>query len=223
MVCSSCDNTCPSCAHASMRKNINGYNLQLDTLERFIAVTEKSNYNISTVVIDGDGEPLLWKYLNEGISILRKSKSIGNIVITTNGNKLSKLSSESWESLNTLEVSLYPNFKNRNLLDLYRIKYPLKIEVNTIDFFQEPKHLYPLRIPCECVCSGPMLYGDRIYKYCGPNIYDSIRYSNLDIEEVTMSIKENYLEEIDFSNIGNLEHCKYCIANNNNIFSLVKL
>jgi len=220
MVCSSCDNTCNSCSHLAMRNNNIQYHLSLESLSKFIKCTEESGYVFSTVVIDGDGEPLLWKNLNSGIEQLYKSKSFQQIIITTNGNRLNNIKGETWEYIDTLEVSVYPNFKNRDTLDRLRLRYPLKIEVNSIDFFQKPKHDYPYPIPCICVCPGPTLYDNKIYLYCGPNVFDALKYSDIPEENISTEIALNYLKDYDSKSVGNLEYCRYCLANNEGTFSL---
>jgi molybdenum cofactor biosynthesis enzyme MoaA len=115
-VSSLCNNHCELCAHHGLISYAPNYQLQLNDLKYFLKVTEESNYFIENIRIHGPGEPTLWKYFNEGIELLSKSKAIGSIFVATNGFLLKNIADTSFRKISEMRVSIYENFDKHTLL-----------------------------------------------------------------------------------------------------------
>jgi hypothetical protein len=76
------------------------------------------------------GEPLTWKFFNEGIQRLKRSEVIGHIGITTNGILLDRIHAATWEAIDSMIVSVYPGFSKQALLDDMIAAHGDKIRVN---------------------------------------------------------------------------------------------
>jgi len=218
-VCDACQNKCAFCAHGGMILEYKGYQLSIEELKNFIDCTKKSNYFIEELSIHGIGEPLLWNHFEEGIKLLKNSGVIGKISVTTNGLLLDKINDETMGFIDMLSVSVYPDYPNHVLLKEKKSEYKEKVEINYITkFIAKPIRMYN-KIPCHCLTCGPMFIKDRIFFYCGPTIFDAARLKGVDIfkyNDLYSQIQPGYLDNSDIKNMGNIEFCKYCWANDNN-------
>lgn len=217
-VCGACQNNCVFCAHGGMISEYKGYQLSIGELENFIDCTKKSGYFIEELSIHGIGEPLLWDHFDEGIKLLKSSGVVGRIIVTTNGLLLDKINDETMRSIDTLSVSVYPDYPNHVLLKEKKSEYKEKVEINYITkFIAKPIRMYN-KIPCHCLTCGPMFIKDKIFFYCGPTVFDAARLKGVDIfryKDLYVEIQPNYLADFDKKNMGNIEFCKYCWANDN--------
>jgi len=224
LVCSVCQNHCEACAQMELRKLDFSYQLSMENLLKFLECTKRSNYYIGDLNISGSGEPLLWKNFNEGIIAIKKSQCVSKITITSNGESLDKVTDEAWECIDTMQISVYPFFKNEETLDKLRLRYPLKFDkmiytyFNNFDVPQESA-----TIPCDCICPGPILYNDKIFPYCSTEVFGVAERTGLSLEGLYVPIEDNYFKDYDSSIIGNLEHCRFCTGNNNWLCNSVKL
>lgn len=217
-VCGSCQNNCVFCAHSGMISEFKGYQLSIEELKYFIDCTRKSDYFIEELSIHGIGEPLLWNHLDEGIKLLKNSGVIGKIILTTNGLLLDKIKDETMRFIDTLSVSVYPNYPKGNLLAEKKAKYGDKVEINFITkFMVKPTRRYNA-IPCYCMTCGPMFVKDKIFFYCGPPVFDAAKLRGVDIfkeHDLFTDVKPGYLSNFNIKKMGNIEFCKYCWANGN--------
>jgi hypothetical protein len=219
-VCSPCQNDCLMCAHGSLRQFSKAYQLSLKQLERFLFYTKKSGYFIENLRIHGPGEPLLWKHLNQGLKMIHNSGVVGTIFIATNGHAISNINESSWEYIDEIRVSIYPDFKLDEQLIALTKKKEEKIDLINIDSFiyVEIDSTGCAPVPCICKCQGPMVYGDIIYLFCGPPLFEAVQKMKRDIidfPELSSEIGLNYLEQFNEKLIGNLDCCCYCWANSN--------
>lgn len=218
-VCGLCQNQCAFCAHSGMLSAYKGYQLTISELKKFIDCTKISGYYFSRIDMHGIGEPLLWDYFDEGVNLLKKSGIGEKIVVTTNGLLLDKIKDQAWEDIDLLEISIYPDYPQRNLLKDKKEKYKDKIKVNLYtEFRAKPVWKYRNKIPCYCTCYGPMFVKDKIFLYCGPPVFDAAKLSNIDIfkcHDLYVEVKPDYLESFDETRIGNIKLCNYCVANDN--------
>lgn len=218
-VCASCQNKCIFCAHNGMISAYGGYQLEIKELEKFIDYTKDSGYFFEIMHVHGIGEPLLWNHFDEGMKLLKKSDIAGKIIVTTNGLLLDKIRDETWQHIDLLSVSVYPDYPKRSLLQEKKDKYKDKIQINLTTLFRaKPIRGYHHKIPCYCICHGPMFVKDKIFLYCGPPVFDAAKLSSMDIfkcRELYVEIKPNYLESFDEEKIGNIKFCNYCCANGN--------
>jgi|GEM_PF-3167029 len=219
-VCSPCQNDCELCAHADLMRHIKGYQLSLENLDRFLYYTERSNYFLRSVAVHGPGEPFLWKHLNEGLQMLGRSKAVGWISSVTNGQLLDRITDETMESIDRLFVSVYENYNRYELLEDMLRRYPSKMKINDGKFFWEhaasPTETAP--IPARCSCSGPMLFDDKIFPYCGPPVFGAAKAKGVDVYDLPnmwVPIGMNYMEKFNAKRVGSMDICRHCWANEN--------
>jgi len=196
------------------------YQLSLEDLKTFLDCTKRSNYYINNVTIDC-GEPLLWDNFNSGVVLIKESKCVGSITISSDGEGLGKISKKAWKAIDTLSLNISPAFSQQNLLDRLRMSYPLKFNIVYYEYYRKyTKEMSPTT-PCNCVNSGPTLYNKRVYLHCGIEVLNTA--SNLSLKGLSSPLKENYLENRDDSKVGNLEHCRFCTSNHNWTFNVSKI
>jgi len=214
-VCSPCQYNCKNCYHSSFRAAYKNYHMTTHELNKFLYYTEKSNYYIREVCLHGPGEPTLWRYLNEGIKILYDSGVIGGIYIISNGVSLDRIEEETFDYIDRIRISMYPDVKNNNYIEYLHKKFPEKIKFEYIKKFTEfPIKKYSDSIPCRCLCPIPMFVKDKIF-YCNAGVFGAAALKGvniLDCYEVYSELKENYLHG---ENNGNYDLCQYCCFNNN--------
>ncbi len=217
-VCSACQYDCQFCQHGSFRIIYKDYHLSLKELEKFLFYTEKSNYYIREICLHGPGEPTLWKYLNEGIKMLHKSKVIGGILIVSNGVSIRNIEEKTFDYIDKIRISDYPDAKKNDLLISLQKKLPEKIEFRNIDRFQElPDRAYLDTIPCKCTCPTPMFIKDKVF-YCNGCVFEAAKLRGVDTfdcHELYCELKENYLEDFLFDEKRNYDLCQYCSFNDN--------
>jgi hypothetical protein len=214
-VCSDCQYNCVNCGHGSFKSVYKNYQMSIYELNRFLYYTKKSNYYMREVCLHGPGEPTLWKNLNEGIEILYKSNVVGGVVLLTNGVSLNKVKEETFQYLDRINISIYPDAKENDLITHLYQKFPEKIHLEMMNqFWGPPCREYPDSIPCSCACPVSLLIDNKIF-YCSGTIFDAAKLKGVDVfdcHEVYTELKENYLD--NFSR-GNFDLCKYCTSNRN--------
>lgn len=203
-VCSECQFNCAHCAHKGLKSIDPYYHLSMEDLESFIKFTEESDY-IASLAIHGPGEPLLWRHLTEGLARLRKSNSVKEIVIVSNGLLLPKVM-HILDLVDSIRVSLYP--ESTTMI----INHPKIIYNPRSDFYHKQ---YPASTPCTCLCDGPMIYRDLVFPHCGPPMFDAVRRVSPAQDPLSLGVKlsKNYLPSEKLS--GFLHGCAYCWANSN--------
>lgn len=203
-VCSECQLDCAHCAHKGMRAYNPNYHLSMKDLESFLNITEKSNYTVD-LFLHGPGEPLLWRHIKEGIALMRKSKAVNDIVITTNGIALQN-AIDVMDDITRIDVSYYPSVAVKELKHS-KVNYVIKTHFANKQF--------PARIPCNCICPGPMIYGNMVFPVCGPCVFDAVKRIDKDKDPLTLAVKlsENYFNSEEM--FGKIPECEYCWANLN--------
>jgi hypothetical protein len=226
-VCSACQHKCGYCAHADLIQAAPGYQLSMEDLIEFISRTEKSNYYIESVTINGPGEPTLWKEFNEGVALLYRSRAIGNLRLTTNGQSLDRVDEQTWRYLSRVTVSVYPSsritefehLKSRSRL------YGFYLTIKSQDVFRvHPDRCYRDSLPACCMCPGPMIYGRRVYLYCGPSAFGAAALKGeeyVNNPKYSREVGLDYLHGVDTPvlyggeslAIMTMDLCRYCWAN----------
>jgi hypothetical protein len=218
-VCGDCQRSCVFCSHGDMASVYKGYQLSIGELEKFIDYTRKSGYFIELLNIHGIGEPLLWEHFEEGIRLLRNSGIIERISVITNGFLLNKIKEETLRAIDSLRISVYPGYPHKELLRAMKQRYKDKIEIMPRNTFRiKPLKRYDRVIPGECFCRGPMFVKDKVFFYCGPPVFGAAKLKGVDIlasGDLYTQLKEDYLVGFQEQNIGNLDLCSFCWANNN--------
>jgi hypothetical protein len=204
-----------------------GYQLSLDELKAFIRHTEESNYFIENVLINGPGEPTLWKHFNEGVRRLYESPAIGNIQLITNGQSFDRVDDETWQYISLVWVSVYPSSKVTTFDQVSAMsrRYGFHLILfDKIEFRVHPEHAYSNSLPAQCSCHGPMIYGNRVYPYCGPTGVGAAKLKGepfLDSPKYSREVGPDYLAGINRSDLWRgetlapmkLDICSRCISN----------
>jgi hypothetical protein len=219
-VSSPCQNDCELCAHADLMRHIKGYQLSLEKLDRFLFYTERSNYFIRSLSIHGPGEPFLWRDMNEGLRMLKRSKAIGWVTMVTNGLLLDRIQDDSMACLDRLFVSVYANYNRAETLAAFRAKWGRKVSLWDGTYFWEhaadPKASAPATGGCNCV--GPMLYDDKIFPYCGPPVFGAAKNKGVDVMSIPnlwVPLGLNYMASYNAKLVGRMDICRTCWANPN--------
>jgi hypothetical protein len=233
-----CQYDCLSCSHGAMRYKFSGYQLPLAHLEEFIYYTEVSRYKIRKLHLTGPGEPLLWVHLKQGLRLLKGCAWIEEIHLISNGLNLNKIDSEMWTNIDRISISLYPSFNKWDRLNLALRSYTAKIKLSRIESFRAlPSKGQTAPIPCRCDCTGPMVFDQKVFFYCGPTIFGAAESKGADVydfpsmytnigpdylerslspRELVLDSSSNYMIEVDREKkTGSYELCKYCFANLN--------
>ncbi|MEO5348230.1 MAG: radical SAM protein [Magnetococcus sp. YQC-3] len=217
-VVSACNYDCEQCTHGSARKQTKKYQMSIAQLKKFIECTEKSNYYIERLIFHGPGEPFLWKHFDEGMALLRQSKHIGHITVQTNGMMFDRIKDSTFDCIDLFYVSLYD--KNNKIVLKDSVAHHMhKIDAHYTDTFRlrvQPDEV-PMDIPCACQCFGPAIFGDHVFLYCGPVVFDAaamLGKNVYDMKELYVELGDDYLSSVDLTKKGNMELCRYCWGNN---------
>lgn len=219
-VSSPCQNDCELCAHADLMRHIKGYQLSLEKLDRFLFYTERSNYFIRSLSIHGPGEPFLWKDLNEGLKMLKRSRSVGWVTMVTNGLLLDRITDDGMACLDRLFVSVYANYNRHEVLSRFREKHGARVSLWDGTYFWEHTPDARQTVPATggCNCVGPMLYDDRIFPYCGPPVFGAAKAKGADIlslPNISVPLGLNYMASYNARLVGRMDICRFCWANPN--------
>jgi hypothetical protein len=219
-VSSPCQNDCELCAHADLMRHIKGYQLSLEKLDRFLFYTERSNYFIRSLSIHGPGEPFLWKELNAGLRMLKRSRAIGWISMVTNGLLLDRLAEDSMACIDRLFISVYSNYNRQEMLQGFVKQHAKKVRLwdgtNFWEHTADPTKTAPAT--GGCTCSGPMLYDDRIFPYCGPPVFGAAKAKGVEVLKIphmSVPLGPDYMAAYNARLMGRMDICRYCWANPN--------
>ncbi|HVU24534.1 MAG TPA: radical SAM protein [Opitutus sp.] len=219
-VCSPCQNDCELCAHADLMRHIKGYQLSMEKLDRFLFYTERSNYFIRSLSIHGPGEPFLWRDLNAGLKRLKQSRAIGWVSMVTNGLLLDRITEDAMACLDRLFISVYSNYNRHELIKGFIAKHHEKVRLwdgtNFWEHTADPAQTVPATGGCNC--SGPMLYDDKVFLYCGPPVFGAARAKGVDplsLPKTWTPVGPNYLAGYNEKLVGRMDICRYCWANPN--------
>ena len=219
-VCSPCQNDCELCAHADLMRHIKGYQLSLEKLDRFLFYTERSNYFIRSLSIHGPGEPFLWKELNAGLRRLKRSRAIGWISMVTNGLLLDRISEDGLACVDRLFVSVYSNYNRPDMIKEFVARHGAKVRLwdgtNFWEHTADPTQTAPATGGCNC--SGPMLYDDKIFPYCGPPVFGTAKAKGVEILSIPnlwVPLGPNYMANYNARLVGRMDICRHCWANPN--------
>jgi len=214
-VCSDCQYNCVDCGHISFKSAYKNYHMTIPELNRFLYYTKKSNYYIREAFLHGPGEPTLWRNLNEGIKILYESPVVGGVCMLSNGVSLDRIKEETFQYIERIRISVYPDAKENDLIEYLCDRYPEKINLEIIkQFWSHPHKEYPDSIPCLCACPVPLFIDNKVF-YCSGTIFDAAKLKGVDVfdcHEVYTELKENYLDNLSR---GNFDLCKFCTSNRN--------
>jgi hypothetical protein len=205
MVTADCQRNCPGCVTDQARKKFSEYDLSLDDLENFIKVSEDSNYRYDQLTLNGFGEPLLWSNLEEGVKMLARSKSIGDIMIRSNGMNTDAVTESLLDNIKELSVTKYKGTEKK--LQVLQSKFGNRVLILPDATFIRLKGM-EAPIPCNCRCSGPTIIGKWALPHCGPVLFGTETVERLinagkitkeKTDNLTLDNFVEYLLEIDKS------------------------
>ena len=224
-VTSKCTEACDLCNQDPLMKS-NQYEMTMDSINKFIFFTKKSNYKFKLITISG-GESLLWSNLTEAVRALHLAEITDRININTaaNLNLISKkqkdidfISKKAWRAW--FRISNY--WFNQPGLRLLRQLAPKKTTVVECRFFEIPPTTIQ-KIPDieNSVCDGPSFaFYDNKIVWCS-NLLTLQRRFNLGddsplLEHKTVEICENYADKIVSGDLwGKEEICGGCVSCSN--------
>jgi len=208
-VCLQCQRHCSECSQQPLMNWKPKYQMSLEEIEKFIKVTKDSGYDKFKWIIISGGEPLLWNNLEEGLSLLKKSKIANAIKIFSNGINVSKITYKVLINSSVIRVSQYK--ENWQILQDLKRQYKNKIEiVDRTVHTKLPTKLYDNVLPAKCHCQGYAVCDNKIYA-C-PMIPAICRKLNFDIEYFCPIIP-HWVEALDLFNRENEYVCQGCIGN----------
>ena len=159
-VTSACNLRCEGCIMGGFMKANNGYDMSVDELNDFLAISEQSGYSFDIIVCGG--EPLLWKNLKEGLRVLSTSKVAKRILIFSNIVGTSNIDDEVMNCVTQLRVSKYR--ANASRVDALVSKYPTKIlVVDRTKFYRQASHPLQNVLPCNCLNVESMYMNRKVY------------------------------------------------------------
>jgi hypothetical protein len=173
-------------------KNYPDYQLDLDTLRRFVEVTRDSGYHFDYIAFGG-GEPFLWDHLAEGVEIIAGSGTTDGVRVFTNGTLLRK---------------------DRGLARSVRRHATIVVNPPQVGHWKLPREPVAGAVPAKCACTHYSLIMDRV-EACGLARY-LLEYLDGDIDDypgASTGISEGYLKRLDGRDRFSRWWCAYCISN----------
>jgi len=182
-VCSVCQYKCKGCAHLGLRNRDPNYQMSMEEVQNLVSRLRELDLKLDELHIHGPGEPLLWDNLNIGLRFFHQCGLIDRITVVTNGLSFGKIDEDVWGFIHVI-FSRYPEAKyNEDILEAHQDK----IEIADRSKFYFPS--FPHAKFNGCNCSGPMLYKDKIYPWCGPPLFDALDRSNKE-DDYSVPLKE---------------------------------
>jgi organic radical activating enzyme len=207
-VISACNLQCRECIMMSQMHQHPSYQMSLEELEKFIYYTEKSNYKFHYRYTGG--EPLYWRHLEEGTSLIRKSKSCKSILLMTNGMAYNKLTPKILSMIDYVRISQYGY--NKEAIKYLKTKHPYKVRiVDREEFYPMPESPIHDATPVECGNPEHIFFHGKVYA-C-PHAYSIAIKNNLTHIETGVDLQYNYCSSFEQIRHSQEEICKLCISN----------
>jgi organic radical activating enzyme len=220
-VTSNCTEACEHCNQNTLMSS-RRYDMSLESIERFIFFTKRSNYMFQQIVISG-GESLLWSNFVEGITLLHQSDIAKSFKINTaaNLNLLKKKQHDIRTVTKLTNVKIRPSkyWFNQSGIDFLFSEFPRhKIKVEECrNFMTSPQKMQDINLETS-KCWGPTFsfYDDKII-WCANLLSLKHRFKLTDEDPIvkykSVEITDNYLEKItDKNRWGKEKICSGCIC-----------
>lgn len=131
-----CNLSCSGCGHLSpvLKKHfLNPQQLYSDLLKL------SAIYRTKKISLVG-GEPLLNKNITEIISLVKMLNMCNEVEVITNGHLLGRMTEDFWDKIDSVRISIYPNYNIReeimsNIIQLSR-RYNVKLSSETYSIFR---------------------------------------------------------------------------------------
>lgn len=220
MVTTVCQANCEHCCQGSWRKHNPGYHMSLVDLRNFIHYTKLSGYVYDLIIISG-GEPLLWKYLVDGVDILHHSGITKKISIFTNGLALNNIEPPVFEKIykNIDSLRITNLGINSNLVDEFKSWFEDWKKVYFIDYSEFiiiPSKPLNGVLPSDCGC--PHFSYSHGYIHTCTLALDLIHRfptpAPVARRVAGYPLVKNYLNDLIPHRTFDHSICQYCISNN---------
>ena len=205
---SACNLSCGECIMSHLMKSDLKYHMSLDELEKLIHFSELSGYRFNFVLTGGD--PLIWKNLEPGLAMLRKSFVAKSITMFTNAMFYRRLTPLAADCLDHIRISHYDG--NSEHMDIVLKMFPRKASaVERMEFWENPKAPVPGYSPVVCLNPEHLYYNYQVYA-CPHSA--SIAKHNGSKVRTSNPLGINFLEGIqDIKRGHHDEICSMCISN----------
>lgn len=209
-VVSACNLSCQECIMQFMMASDRHYHMSLDEIQKLIVAATASGYHLDLTLTGG--EPLLWKHLEDGLEMLRKSCIVRSILMYTNGMFPKKITKKVAESLDVIRISRYP-YNEEHIRELKK-EFPDKVSImEKMEFWVNPETPVDesISLPCACLNPAVLYYKGEIFA-CAHSL--SIASHNGSRVRLSTPIAPHFLKGIDEIRKGHeREICTMCISN----------
>ena len=209
-----CNLNCDYCGQVFMRKELGGFFMSMEDVERMIQRCKDVNTDYSWLEWSG-GEPTMWPLLAEACGKVRASGITRNIRVFTNVIKedlvCSLLDQGLVQQVYTTRMSTNAAIHTRLLK-----RYPKE---HTIHIDQVQFKIFPMKpvanvLPALCNCDRFYIVNNQFMR-CG-NAYDLIRRFAPALAEPagwTCAMNEDWISHFRRVDLYNAPHCSQCLAN----------
>ena len=175
--CNACQLHCEHCAHRGLLSDDPGYQMPLEDISTLLNRMWGTNTQVDIFMLNGPGEPLLWRHFNDAVRMLRLSQLGCQIKVVTNGLRLNIIAEDVWPMLDRVCISTYGQPLDASLIARHaeRIEYLAGKAFLTV----VPGSL-PVASPTFCSCCGPLYYKRHIFPHCGPPMFEAARLAGMD-------------------------------------------
>lgn len=212
-VCSPCNLACQECIMQHHMAWDAHYQMPLKEVTDFLQVAEASGYTFE-VTLSG-GEPLLWRWLNEAVLVLRASASVGRLVMFTNALAHQRMTDATATQFDRIRVSDYGH--NTEAMRAMQARWPRNVEVvPRYGFWRNPREAVPSSIahPVQCLNPEVLLYDRRIYACPHALSISRVLPAPPPAETLSVPLEVGFMERMrEFKRTYHAEICTRCISN----------
>lgn len=212
-VVSACNLACRECIMHGVMSDAPQYQMTIDEIDELILYAERNRYRFDFVLTGG--EPLLWRYMLEGLAHLRGSPITSSITMFTNAGFPDRVTPAIARMLDSIRVSEY--FYNKPQIEALQTMHGEKVQVvERTGFWENPSAPLPLVdvLPVECLNSEVLLYNHQVYA-CPHNLSIALSFGSQAELSVPVS-HPNFLDElqrIKHAEAHQQQICSGCVSN----------
>lgn len=212
-VCSPCNLACQECIMQHHMAWDAHYHMSLEEVTEFSQAAEASGYKFE-VTLSG-GEPLLWRWLNEAVPVVRASKSVARLVVFTNALAYQRMTDATAAQFDRIRVSDYGH--NAEAMRAMQARWPGNVEVvPRYGFWRNPREPVPASVahPVQCLNSEVMLYGRRIYACPHALSISRVLSTPPAVETLSVPLATGFMDRMrELKRTYHAEICTRCISN----------
>jgi len=214
-----CNRWCKHCSVTDWMRQHPDYYCSIEDIEKLIQYSRESDYKWKFIILSG-GEPLLWKYIEEGTRLLYRSGITDDVIIFTNAlaaseNNLGKMG-RIIENTHHFRISRY--FGSEKQIAILVNKFGNRVQVvdRTTRMVPPLEILVEDSLPAICNCKSYCLV-DGYVDACAParTILCRIEGFHLGDDVQSVKLQKNFLNFYKGYPKYNRKICQYCISNAN--------